>query len=206
MTTADATRFWAQHDGGASWCALYRGSDVDPSRAAVLAAVRQFENARSVLEVGCHCGPLLKQLAALPGIAHAVGYDVNAAALQAAKADGLIVRHGAVPHVLDGLRDGAFDLVVSSYCLAYVAPADLVRTLAGCLRVARMGVVLAEPSAGPGVRAQAHEDGEYAEWRHEYMDALEEAAGARMVRLTRTRLETESNINALIVARHQWQN
>jgi len=207
MTTADAQFYWANHHGGAAWIAEYRGTVDVASRQWALEAVRTFGLARSVLEIGCHCGPLLRQLAALPGIRDVYGLDINAEAVAAAREDGLTAIVGGVPEALTRLSTRSIDVIVSSYCLAYVAPIDLPRTLGECLRIARMGLVLIEPSAGPGVDSAVFTDGKYVEWRHEYLDALARARRrmpiAPAVEVTRTRKSLDA-LNAIIVAKLNW--
>jgi len=220
MITADAQFFWANHPGGQAWCDLYRETGNLPQRDWALAAVKGFGPVTSVLEVGCHCGPLLRRLAALDGMERAIGLDINAEAIAQARATGLQAIVGTIPGALQRFPDRLFDVVVSSYCLAYVAPQDLAFTLSECLRIARLGLVLVEPTAGPGVDPAIYEDGQYVEWRHEYLDALSEAHGRLPIRpvieVTRTRKGTRGSyeinvtphagVNAVITARITWRS
>lgn len=208
-TTADAQSFWRQACGDWSWKETYDMSASEPSRDWAIEGVLSFgPDVRTVLELGCHCGPLLKRLAALPGMT-AAGLDVNTAAVCAARLAGLDAVVGAIPEALLSYPAKSVDVIVTSYCLAYIAPEDLPWTLAECLRIARRGLVLVEESAGPGVPVAAHQNKSYCDWRHEYLDAIESAVrllgkAAPAVTMTRTRKEAVGCVNAVIVAEVTW--
>lgn len=205
--TAAARQFWSGHPGEQAWCDERYGAQPSRPRQWLLdglAMAGQVRTVRTVLEVGCHCGPMLAMLQA-EGL-EATGVDVNRSWVGLAQGRGLDARLGAVPECLAAFPDASFDAVVSSYCLAYVSPADLPATLAECMRVAAVGLVLVEPSAGPGVTQARATDGSYLEWRHEYLDALEVAwrthpslPSFTMERLRRD--DPDSDVNALIVVR-----
>lgn len=113
--------------------------------AAELAARRP----ESVLDVGCGEGLLLEVLGAA-GI-RASGIEARAERVERARARGLDVTQG-VADPLDHLA-GAFDVVVLRHVLHHLAdPAAAVRE---ACRVARSGVVLAEPAVEPSIPSQA---------------------------------------------------
>jgi ubiquinone/menaquinone biosynthesis C-methylase UbiE len=87
------------------------------------------ENAR-VLEAGCGTGMILKEVA--PRTRQAVGIDISAGMLAAARGRGLDVVHASVTHV--PFADGHFDLAYSFKVLAHVerigaAMAELARVV-----------------------------------------------------------------------------
>lgn len=161
---------------------------------------------RTVLEVGCNSGPLLRCLQAAGYVA--CGVDLNASAVALARASGLTAVVGAVPGFLARLDRGGVDVVVSSYCLSYTAPPDLPGLLAECLRVARVGLVLVEPMVATG-QASAEvisQSRQYIEWRHDYVEAIEAArqqlGGDQMLETVVTPKHSPDNdLNGVLVAR-----
>ena len=151
----------------------------------------------TVLEVGCSCGPLLDRLTKAGY--NVAGIDINADAVKLAKDSGFHASVGTLPDVLALFDDRSVDAVVSSYCLAYIAPDDLVTTLRECLRVARLGIVLVEPMAEPGTDAESERWAAYVEWRHDYFTALE---------MARAGLEHDPKLSTTLMARgpHESMN
>jgi hypothetical protein len=202
QSTADTQFYWANHPATVS---AYDLSAVEQHRDWAVQAVTDL-GAATVLEVGCHCGPVLGRLEAA-GL-RACGIDINAGAVAAAQAHGFSAVVGAVPSTLERYDDGAFDVVLSSYCLAYIAPHDLPDTLAAMMRVALFGLVLVEPMAGAGVPEQMTRFGSYTEWRHDYLTALELAqplvAGRPVVEMTRLARGPFAGINGVVKARLTW--
>lgn len=201
-TTAHARDYWARHDIRPKDVRAYVRSEPERHRTWVLDGLAQLGTVETVLEVGCHCGALLQRLEAA-GYA-AVGVDLNAVAVAAAVRRGLTAHVGAAPEALRGFDDGSVDAVVTSYALAYTAPADLPAVLAEMVRVSRRGLVLAEPMAGAGVKETFGRQGLYVEWRNDYCAALEKARllvtsppSLRMVRYARG---PYAGINGVVVA------
>lgn len=200
MTTEDAHAFWQNWQATPERIAVYANSSDLPSRQAVIDGLRTIPDVHTVLELGCHCGPVLHRLAAE---GYAVrGIDANYAAVMVAKAHGFDAVVGLVPAALARYADASVDVIVTSYCLSYLAPEDLIVTLRACLRIVRRGLVLAEPMV-EGEAATYHRPG-YAEWHHDVMAALvqahtEEAHGRRMT-MTRIPVVSESDLNGVIVA------
>lgn len=194
----EAAAFWRRHWGRETWCAEKYGAPTLPRMWALegLAAL----GAESAVELGCHCGPLLAMMQ--DAGMEPTGVDVNEAWVEMARRNGLSAKVGQVPECLERYATRGFDAVVSCYCLAYVSPADLPRTLAECLRIARLGVVLVEPSAGPGILPDEYYCDTYVEWRHEYLDALAAVAQSPLEMARHRKDDPDSNVNALIVVRH----
>lgn len=115
----------------------------------------------TVLDVGCGRGALLAALGA--GGVRARGVEVHGAAVGEARARGLDVREGrAAP--LDE-EDGAVEWVVLRHVLHHLE--DPAGAVAEAWRVARVGVVLAEPWGDPrreGQRAMARLDRSLDAW------------------------------------------
>jgi len=204
-STSDAAAYWEQH---AAPLQVYRDSAQAPYRDWVLEALqRDCPQAVTVLEVGCHCGPLLSRLTAAGYTAS--GVDVNAEVVAAAVADGHTASVAAIPWDLMAMGTRQFDVVVSSFCLAYISPEDLPATLLQLLRIARCGLVLVEPHAGPGVPSDSWVDGGHVGWRHEYLDALDIAIPAvrppLSVVMSRYRKPNTEHLNGVVVARTTWQ-
>jgi SAM-dependent methyltransferase len=192
LTTAAAQFYWSHHPPKLE---VYRASGDEPHRDWAVAAVGLLTPHGRVLEVGCHCGPLLHRLVAAGY--EASGLDINAGAVRAARAAGLDAMVGAVPHDLANYFDDELDVVVSSYCLAYIAPPDLPAVLNEMLRIAVKGLVIVEPMAGAGVVPAVRQDSSYTEWRHDYFDAL--ASATRPVRMTRYARGPFADINGVVV-------
>jgi SAM-dependent methyltransferase len=166
MTTATATQYWeTRHETAEPGWAERYWRDVDaPHRDALVDAVAELYPFRSLLEVGCNAGPNLRRFAARwPDVTYH-GLDPNAQALAMAYTHGVpaYLKVGAVPIALSMLP--VVDVVVTCYTLAYVAPEDLPRTLAGLWAKASRGMVLAEPMVvGDSVIV-----GDGPEWAHDY--------------------------------------
>lgn len=209
MTSADAQYFWANHPGRGAWCQTYADTYADASRDWVIDAVQTFDGADTVLDLGCHCGPLLLRLNDL-GYS-TLGVDINALAVGQAQAAGLNAIVGTIPAALQRLPAHAFDVVVSSYALAYIAPSDLDHTMQAILRVARLGVVLLEPTVEPttpSVLYKTYTGTSYCEWAHSYMDSLDRVvtgpmAGQVVAGISLARMPHE-DLNGRTVARLSW--
>jgi cyclopropane fatty-acyl-phospholipid synthase-like methyltransferase len=174
-----AVDWWARPREGAqatSWITGYRQSLAARHRDVVVEAVGTL-GARSVLEVGCHCGPNLIRLAQADPALSCLGLDVNAGAVAAGTAWladlGLSARVrlqvGAFPAATAAMEGQCADVVLSVYALAYLSDADLDAALYEVGRLARRGVVLAEPMADAQTPVGAiHTLQGYTEWRHDY--------------------------------------
>lgn len=205
-TTGDALLYWQRHAVTERVVEQYRDSVDQPHRMWVADGLRELGGVVTVLEVGCGCGALLTYLDRAGYKAY--GIDVNEAALLAADKAGCRVGLAISPDFFGRCGDRMFDAVVSSYALAYTDPLDLPFTLAEMLRVSRLGVVLAEPMAGAGVEPSSGSHGSYIEWRHDYLDALEEAV-ARLTPPPRLDMRRYArgpfeNINGLVVGKLTW--
>src|SRR5438270_4197698 len=144
-------RFWAKQ-GGEAWVAKYWDDYRAPRRDMIVSAIGDnFGVPASVLDVGCNAGPNLRRLAEEFPDCALTGFDVNAEAIAFARerfgemGKPVDLRVGTFEEELPALPSHAFDLVISSFSLAYVPPRDLERILGHCVRAARRGLVLAEP-------------------------------------------------------------
>jgi len=180
--TLEAAQWWAQSRGAtsANWIANYQRSLHSRQRDVISGIMRELAPAE-VLEVGCHCGPNLVRLAQEHPTLRAIGVDINAEAVAAGRqwltSAGLESRvqlnAGRFPAVTAGIADGAFDVVLSCYALAYIAPVDLEAALYEMGRLAARAVVLAEPQTDQVPAAQsARSLSGYTEWTHRYTAAL----------------------------------
>ena len=174
--TQTAADWWARPRGLATehWVGNYQRSMANRHRDVILAAVQALAP-RTLLEVGCHCGPNLIRLAqGCPSLEQLTGCDVSAEAIAAGRLwiarEGLSHRirleEGRIPTALSDLPDACVDVVLSCYTLAYVAPGDLDAVLYELGRVARQAVVLAEPM--PPTASSRVTMGGYSEWAHDY--------------------------------------
>ena len=207
MTTADAQFFWSNHPGRQAWSNGYLESETSPHRQPILDALGELgQPVGTVLDVGCNAGPLLKRLKML-GYS-ALGVDINALAVDAAKAAGLNAIVGTVPEAIERLHPTSIDAVVSCFALAYIDPSGIERTLRACLRVARVGLVLLEPTREPGSLVEpAYVREQYVDWRHDYISTLAaiadaEPPGRLRLDLTCRRTPWEGDaLNAITIAR-----
>lgn len=173
-TTADTTAYWTPTPADVpqleATAAHYWESAAAPHRAWAVAAIRQLAGVRSVLDLGCQCGPNLRALQPWMPSVRLVGLDCNAHALGFGRRwlpEAEFVE-GAIPEALAQWPDGAFDVVLSTYCLAYQSPETIIDALEACLRLARVGVVLIEPMPNPDPECITVNGSPYVEWRHPY--------------------------------------
>ena len=179
---------------GPGWINRYRDSWQAPYRQELLTALGHFvgSGARSVLEVGCHCGPNLALWRSHWPQLLLRGFDVSAEAVQAAQAQFADDPNTRVwlEDLMQGLQMPMVDVVVSCYALAYVVPDQLDGVLDRMLSAARRGVIIAEPMvdatknlvAGPCAvmteeyRTLDHSGHEASieEYRHDYLLGISE--------------------------------
>jgi ubiquinone/menaquinone biosynthesis C-methylase UbiE len=180
--TIEATDWWARPRGAtaANWIANYQRSLQARHRDVIVSLVQSL-GAETLLEVGCHCGPNLMRLATEMPTLRMIGIDANDEAVQAGRgwmaskgcASRVQLNTGRFPAATSGIADGSFDIVLSCYALAYVAPADLEAALYEMGRLATMAIILAEPQtdAAPTLNSARSLSG-YTEWAHRYREAL----------------------------------
>ena len=178
--SVQAANWWAQPRGAqaASWVQGYQRSIAAPHRTQLASIVLGFQP-ETALEVGCHCGPNLVRLTRASETLQAIGIDASEDAIQAGRrwidAEGVSSRVqlnvGRFPSATAGVANGAFDVVMTCYALAYVAPADMDAALYEIGRLATKAVVLAEPMPGDGQRPDRCELSGYCEYAHDYAGA-----------------------------------
>lgn len=148
--------------------AWYWESAFEPHREVLLAVVARYAPFRSILEVGCHCGPVHRRLRERFGHEFSyLGLDVNAAVIDTARAFALPEpqSHFAVADIATADLDTcqAHDLVISSGCLMCLPPGDLAPVLAQIKRIARTAFIAQEPTT-PGCSTWLDGQG----WAHPY--------------------------------------
>lgn len=197
---------WRKRSGEA-WVETYWNDDRSPRRDCIIAALRaSFGMPASVLDVGCNAGPNLRRIAAeFPGC-RLVGFDINQEAIDGAAkrfADrGLEAELsvGSYYDVLPAIPTASIDVVLSSYALAYVPTAHLQQVLADIVRIARTGLVLAEPMAFGGARQAGVLTVPWYDWRHDYAAVLA-AIGVSPERISVVDLPTPGAVDSgLLVA------
>jgi len=170
---------WWRKRGGEAWVATYWNDDRSPRRDHIIEVLRSsFGAPSSVLDVGCNAGPNLRRVAAeFPGC-HLSGFDINQEAITAAVERfselGIPVELsvGSFYDVLPRIDTDSIDVVLSSYALAYVPPANLREVLAELVRIARRGLVLAEPMTFGTTRPAGVLTVPWHDWRHDYAAVL----------------------------------
>jgi ubiquinone/menaquinone biosynthesis C-methylase UbiE len=205
--TKEAATWWAvsRKDKATEWVAGYQNSLKQRHRTMLVDTVRQI-GADTLLEVGCHCGPNLVAMAEACPALHAVGIDVNGEAIAAGQAwltqrgltERVTLKQGAFPgRITTDLPSGAFDVVLTCYSLAYVAPPDLDEALYELGRLASKAVILAEPMDGEG----RHGQGGYQEWAHDYHSAIQWIGSLRGRTITTVPVAPPvDRLNAILVA------
>jgi len=175
--TVDATAWWAEprRERTAAWIEQYQTS-LDIHHRKVISKIVGELDAKTVLEIGCHCGPNLVRLAVdYPSLLLA-GFDVNADAIEAGKAwiaqKGLSHRirldRATFPTGTEKSTTGCVDVVLSCYTLAYVSVKDIDAALYECGRLAKNAVVLAEPMTDGPTEGETFMTNGYHEWAHRY--------------------------------------
>lgn len=158
---------------------LYWESTDRPHRAPLLEHLASFSGAATFLELGSSAGPNLRLAAERFPEARLSGFDIDAMAIAYGQArfdelhpGRVTLRAGRIGALVAGLPDRSEDVVFSAYALAYLSPRELRKVLRDALRVARAGLVLAEPQAVAGYPAGLTKD--TPEWRHDYARVLED--------------------------------
>ena len=175
--TIESGDWWARPRGEESsrWIANYQAS-VGHRHRTVISQIVQELGATSLLEVGCHCGPNLIRLAQDHLTLQCYGLDANADSITAGQqwvaraglGDRVELKPGRFPVATEKFPTGAFDVVLSCYSLAYIAPVDLDAALYEIGRLATHAVILAEPQVFQGTATTRQTLGGYAEWQHPY--------------------------------------
>jgi hypothetical protein len=191
---------WASRSGDA-WLERYWNSAHEPFRDVIVEAVGRLSPFRTLVEVGCHCGPNLYRLASRFRASYFHGLDVNDHALRFGREKmkfGPNAEFGHVwlePSSRFGLDKPTFleaDILLSCYSLAY-ADQEMVHELfvalrdrpwmgkpagPGLLRVDRVGtwpkvraLVLAEPT---GDGELIHDPPSIAEYQNDYISLVKE--------------------------------
>ncbi len=171
---ADAQRFFdtAIETRGEGYLEHYWATAHQPHRHAIVSVLHTLPAVTSVLELGVMAGTNLKLIQdAFPWMA-LCGSDVHPQAVAFARRK-LPQAHLYVAGPLEFLRaqpDGAVDVVFSCYTLAYLDRDGVVPVLVEMLRVARKGIIVAEPHVPSGTGLIRRDP--MPEWTHDYAAVL----------------------------------
>jgi cyclopropane fatty-acyl-phospholipid synthase-like methyltransferase len=172
----------------------------------VIQGLRLLRPFTRVLEIGCNAGPMLRRIhREWPGL-HLAGMDVNREAvnhgLAAARSEGWEwdAYAGDFTAGLRALTE-PYDVVVSCYALAYAGPEQIDGVMAEVARLARGGVVLAEPMIrGPSRRLETHPDASV-EWAHDVEGLLRGRVEAKTIWTRWTVDPPVDRLDGVLVAR-----
>lgn len=122
-------------------------NSVDRShRQPILRALESLKPFWRVLEVGCNAGVNLRLIHQQWPEVELCGMDAHEAALAYARQRVPVQTFaGDLRDLLPAMRAQSFDVVLSCYCLAYIEPGQIADVLAHMRRIARVGLVIAEP-------------------------------------------------------------
>jgi ubiquinone/menaquinone biosynthesis C-methylase UbiE len=108
-------------------------------------------NPKSVLEIGCNCGPNLRILAHRLPECKFVGIDINAESVAKGNEwflkEGITnveLRYGKIEQLGDMFSDKSFDIVFTDAVLIYIGSDQIYKALQNILRIAQKKVVLLE--------------------------------------------------------------
>lgn len=148
-----------------------------PHRQPILDAVASLMPAASLLEIGCNAGPNLRLIHERWPEVGLYGLDANVAAVTyCGERLRMTAIEGDVRRWAPTLADKAFDVVLTSYCLAYIEAEEITNVLAHLVRIARVGLVIAEPMVFSG-GSQPYPAG-IQEWAHNYIERFPDATTA----------------------------
>lgn len=138
-----------------------------PHRQPILDAIESLMPAKSLLEIGCNAGINLKLIRQRWPFMSLSGLDANATAVAMANTFHLQDQYvGDLRDYLPKIEAGRYDVLLTSYCLAYIEPGQIADVLAHMVRIARVGLVIAEPMVWAGDSERV--DAGIPEWRHNY--------------------------------------
>lgn len=164
--------FWRGSHGD-QWVYNYAVSTFDERRAALGDALCGIGPFASALDLGCNCGVLVPWLQAASPAAAITGIDLSREALEEARRS-WPQHEWVLDSIVDwlGSVDRAWDVVVSSSCLAHVAPADIDGVLQAVNNVATRCVVLQEVTTNEALPAEGLSPAGVLEWRYDYQTRL----------------------------------
>jgi ubiquinone/menaquinone biosynthesis C-methylase UbiE len=179
--TQQAAEWWARPRGetAGAWITNYQQSLQTRHRGVISQIVGEIQPA-TLLEVGCHCGPNLIRLATDHPRLTLSGIDISPEAIAAGQrwasqlpslSARIEMAVGQFPAATETFPDGAFDVVLSCYALAYIAPVDLDAVLYELGRLATRAVIIAEPQVFDASANVKQTITRYTEWQHNYQEA-----------------------------------
>jgi SAM-dependent methyltransferase len=139
----DTERDWKYEEK--DWVQDYWRSKVHPHRTLLLEAMVNLFPFKSILEIGCNCGPNLALFKDYFFEARLAGLDINEQVIE--KAENLL--RGRVELKVGSFMelpwpDDSFDVVVSDAVLLYASPSEITQALNEINRVAKKAIVLVE--------------------------------------------------------------
>jgi SAM-dependent methyltransferase len=152
-----------------------------------LISIISKHNPKSILEVGCNCGPNLYILAKKFPSANIVGVDINPLAVQ--KGNEWFAQEG-ISNVkllvgkadeLERFRNRSFDVVFTDAILIYIGPDKIKRVIAGLLRIADKALILNEWHSAKVNSLGAYEGN----WVRNYISLLKEITPGRKIKITK---------------------
>jgi hypothetical protein len=156
------------------WLDDYWHSSDREYRSILSDAVGALATHGSVLEIGCHCGPMLDRIMRdFPGL-RGLGVDCSEQAIDAGRkllapwGDRIELMVGDAVALIDRIPSRSVEVVISCYTLAHIRPDEVRDVLIGMCRVARVGAVVMEPH-GKGIVG----DGALKVWAHDYASMLD---------------------------------
>jgi precorrin-6B methylase 2 len=145
MSSITNDKEWATRhlSEGESWIESYWTTWDHPHRRFLLSRIAKFAPMRSVLEVGCLCGPNLYGIAKRFPHAEIRGIDINPLAVERGnewfKKDGISNVKLDVGRAQDLKRfaDGSFDVVLTDAVLIYITPDEIKDIIKEMLRIGK---------------------------------------------------------------------
>jgi hypothetical protein len=174
------------------WVQGYWDSRSHGHRQLMLEKVKAFGSVRSLLEIGCNCGPNLALIGKEYPKAELVGIDINPEAIEVGSRilgrDGLsnvrlLVRRA---DELREFQDKAFDLVLTDAVLIYIGPDKIEKVIAEMARLARRALIMIEFHADSAEGSNGLGIYHFGCWKRDYVEILRQCADdIREVRLTK---------------------
>jgi len=130
--------------GEKNWIEGYWLSRFHPHRELILQELREIYPFKSLIEIGCNCGPNLFRIQKEFPKVKLAGLDVNFLALEEGKK-----RLPKVDFYIESaenfsIPDKTFDVCLTDAVLIYVPPEKIVKTLRNLIRITKKALILVE--------------------------------------------------------------
>lgn len=141
-----------------------------PHRKPVMDAIGSMMPAASLLEIGCNAGVNLRMARDRWPALRLGGVEVSkrASGYVTDRLPSVQVHDGDLRDVLPTLEASSWDIVLTCYCLAYIEPGEIHSVLTNMVRVARVGLVIAEPMVFDHDGTSRRYEAGIPEWMHNY--------------------------------------